>query len=120
MKQFNCDLAENEITTILAALRFYQKFALGENHNQPGWVRKIATNGGKYASLNNEGIKRICEKLNLGDFLLESQEEWPDHARCEHCGLQTDFEEFVPTDGQTHLICPECGSSNCFEVDAAR
>jgi hypothetical protein len=119
MKQFQYDFAEVEITTILAALRFYQESGLGERRKQPMWIRKIASNGGTIASLDNKGIERLCAKLNLTDQFRESEEEWPDQVRCEDCGLQDDFEEFVPTDGRTHLLCPQCDSSHCFEVAAA-
>jgi Zn finger protein HypA/HybF involved in hydrogenase expression len=120
MKHFQSDLAEDEIATILAALRFYQESSLGERRKQPTWIREIASNGGTFAPLDKNRIQRLCAKLNLTGQFLEAEEESPEHARCEDCGLQADFEEFVPTDGQTHLLCPKCSSSNCFEVDAAK
>jgi hypothetical protein len=120
MKQFQSDLAEVEIATILAALRFYQESGLGERRKQPTWIREIASNGGTIAPLDKKGIERLCAKLNITGRFLVCEEESPDHARCEDCGLQGDFEEFVPTDGRTHLLCPKCSSSNCFEVDPAK
>lgn len=117
MKQYNCELTEEEISTILAALHFYQESGLGKHGIQPKGIRKIATNGGKYTPLDDEGIRRIFVKLNQDSFWLNPEDEWPDRARCDDCDLQADFEEFLPTDGRTHLICPECGSSNCFDVD---
>lgn len=99
---------------------FYLESGLGQQGCHPRWIREIATNGGKQSPLDSQGIQRIMAKLNQGDFAINSSKEWPDHARCEECGLQDAFEEFVPTDGRSHLICPKCGSSNCFEINAVK
>jgi hypothetical protein len=65
MNQFHYDFTENEIGTLLAALRYYQHSGLGNRDNHPTWLREIATNGEEFIPLNNEDLDRLCEKLNF-------------------------------------------------------
>lgn len=57
-------LTEQELDTILAALRYYQGMGMGEPSNRSDDIHDIATNGGKGISLNGEGIDALCERLN--------------------------------------------------------
>lgn len=57
-----------ELSTTLAALRYYQSRGLGEPANRPGDIHEIATDGGAVmASLDDEGIDSLCERLNVDD-----------------------------------------------------
>lgn len=38
-------------------------------------------------------------------------------AHCQDCDKIDSEEEFTPTDGRAHLVCPGCGGSNCFMQD---
>lgn len=61
-------LDHSELSTVLAALRFYQSRGLGEPANRPGDIHEIATDGGTVmASLDDEGIDSLCERLNVVD-----------------------------------------------------
>ena len=57
-----------ELSTTLAALRYYQSRGFGEPANRPGDIHEIATDGGTVmASLDDEGIDSLCERLNVVD-----------------------------------------------------
>lgn len=55
-------LNPRELGTVLAALRFWQR--LGDRHGGPELA--IATDEGQLASLSDEEIDGLCERLNLG------------------------------------------------------
>ena len=70
-------LDNDEISTILAALRFYQQNGLGDPANRPLDIHDIATNGEQETSLDDDGIDRLCEKLNVSEELTDScKEDW--------------------------------------------
>ena len=66
MVQFQCTLADDELGTILAALRFYQQAGLCDSRNLPARFRDIATNLGQFVPLDEQGIDQLCERLNFG------------------------------------------------------
>lgn len=55
-------LNPRELGTVLAALRFWQR--LGDRHGGPELA--IATDEGNLASLSDEEIDGLCERINLG------------------------------------------------------
>lgn len=58
------ELDPQELNTVLAALRYYQRQGMGEPKNRPDWLHDIATNGDEEISLDDDGIDGLCEKLN--------------------------------------------------------
>lgn len=58
-------LTNQELNTILAALRFYQDEGMCEPDNRSDGIHDIATNGNADISMDLEGIDALCEKLNL-------------------------------------------------------
>lgn len=62
--QMTISIEEAEHATILAALRFYQAHGMGDPVNRPDAIDDLATNGGKVASLDEEGISDLCERIN--------------------------------------------------------
>ncbi len=60
----------SELSTILAALRYYQRQGLGEPHNRPDDIHELATCGDECVSLDDHGIDRLCEALNCGGYLM--------------------------------------------------
>lgn len=65
-------VTEDELNTILAALRFYQAAGMGEPENRPDWLHDIASpdGSGTTTSLDAEGIDGLCERLNTGEVRL--------------------------------------------------
>ena len=61
-----------EISTILAALRFYQDSGMGEPLNRSEPIHEIATNGGECISLDEVAIDALCEKINLEGLTWQS------------------------------------------------
>ena len=57
-------LDNQDVNTILAALRFYQEHDQGEPANRSDAIHDIATNGDKDISLDNAGIDELCERIN--------------------------------------------------------
>ena len=53
-----------ELSTILAALRYYQQEGLGDPDNRPEAIHDIATDGGENISLDAHGIDTLCERIN--------------------------------------------------------
>jgi hypothetical protein len=54
--------------TILAALRYYQEQGLGDPANRSDEIHEIATNAGLVlASLDDQGIDALCDRLNTED-----------------------------------------------------
>lgn len=71
-----------ELSTVLAALRFYQSRGLGEPANRPGDIHEIATDGGTVmASLDDEGIDSLCERLNVVDCEVQPPPSANDRLR---------------------------------------
>lgn len=64
MRVATLKLDEQERNTILAALRFYQAKGQGDPVNRSSDIHDIATNGDTEASMDDEGIDGLCEKLN--------------------------------------------------------
>lgn len=59
------ELAEDELDTVLAALRYYQDRGMGEPANRPDWLQEIACpDGANSTSLDDAGIDALCEKIN--------------------------------------------------------
>ncbi len=58
------ELNLSELSTILAALRFYQWNGQGDPFKRSDAIHDIATNG-DCISLDDEGIDRLCEDLNM-------------------------------------------------------
>lgn len=66
------ELDHAELSTVLAALRFYEDKGLGEPYNRPEWIHEIATDGGAVmASLDSDAIDALCERLNSESDDLE-------------------------------------------------
>lgn len=59
----------SELSTILAALRYYQAQGLGEPCNRPEDIHELATCGDECISLDAAGIDSLCEALNCGGYL---------------------------------------------------
>lgn len=57
-------LNNEELATVLAALRFYQGELCGNPDCRPDDIHEIATNGGALVSLDDNGINALCERLN--------------------------------------------------------
>lgn len=58
-------LNHRELSTVLAALRYYQQQGLGDPENRPSEIHDIATDGNTVlSSLDDEDIDRLCERLN--------------------------------------------------------
>ncbi len=53
-----------ELSTILAALRTYQRAGYSEPDNRHPEIHDIATCGGEVISLDDTAIDRLCEQLN--------------------------------------------------------
>lgn len=71
-----------ELSTVLAALRFYQSRGLGEPANRPGDIHEIATGGGTVmASLDDDGIDSLCERLNVVDCEVQPPPSANDRLR---------------------------------------
>jgi hypothetical protein len=66
MKQHSFVFSDQEIGTILAALRHYQHSRRGRGHDLPMAINDIATDFGRLSPLRNEEIDRLCERLNVG------------------------------------------------------
>jgi hypothetical protein len=70
-------VTEEELHTVLAALRFYQESGQGEPANRSDWIHELATNCHEVVSLDDDGIDELCERLNTecGVGELGSREE---------------------------------------------
>lgn len=65
-------IMQQQLNTILAALRFYQQQGQGTPSNRSDEIHDIATNGDCDISLDDSGIDELCEALNFGEILLSS------------------------------------------------
>lgn len=59
------ELFEDELNTILAALRYYQYHNMGDPHRRPDWLQVIACPHPDNTSLDDDAIDSLCERLNL-------------------------------------------------------
>jgi hypothetical protein len=63
------NLDNQEVNTILAALRTYQAAGYGEPCNRPLPIHAIATDDDNEISMNAEAIDELCEKINCSEDL---------------------------------------------------
>jgi hypothetical protein len=61
---------QEELNTILAALRFYQERGMGDPFKRPSWLQEIACPNENDTSLTASGIDSLCESLNCGEIVL--------------------------------------------------
>jgi len=62
---FNLNVTEQQLHTIIAALRFYQTCGMGSPNNRSVWLDDLATNGGDgVTSLDTEGIDTLVHHIN--------------------------------------------------------
>jgi len=57
-------LSDEELGTVLAALRFYQEKGQDNPGNRSSHIHDIATDIGRVTSLDKEAIDQLCERLN--------------------------------------------------------
>ncbi len=57
-------ITDQDLHTILAALRHYQWDGLGDPTYRCNAIHDIATDGGDQISLDDEGIDDLCERIN--------------------------------------------------------
>lgn len=55
-----------ELSTIIAALRFYQERGMGDPANRSDDIHEIATCGDECVSLDADAIDELCEAINCG------------------------------------------------------
>lgn len=60
------NLNNQQLATILAALRYYQANGQGDPAFRSGDIHDIATDGGEVISLDETGIDQLCEQLRSG------------------------------------------------------
>lgn len=58
-----CD--DDELNTILAALRFYQEAGMGDPANRSDFIQAIACPTDDHTSLDAAAIDELCERINL-------------------------------------------------------
>jgi hypothetical protein len=58
-------VSEQDLATVLAALRFYQEHGQGDPANRSDQIHDLATNCDQVVSLDEDGIDELCERLNL-------------------------------------------------------
>ncbi len=69
-------ITDEELHTIIAALRFWQMHGQGDPLNRSEEMHDLATNGGEVcSSLDDEGIDNLVMDLNLGDVCLVRKAE---------------------------------------------
>jgi hypothetical protein len=54
----------DQLNTVLAALRLYQSCGYGNSGLRPDWVQEIAAPTINDTSLDSDGIDALCEQLN--------------------------------------------------------
>lgn len=59
------EFTDQELSTILAALRYYHHEGMGDPENRPDWLHKIATNNEWETSMSAEEIDDLCERFNI-------------------------------------------------------
>lgn len=58
------NLNDQDLATVLAALRFYQESGMGDPDNRSDMIHDIATNGDTVISMDADGIDDLCARLN--------------------------------------------------------
>lgn len=58
------ELDQQELNTVLAALRFYQENGQGDPYNRSDAIHEIATFDDE-TSMDADGIDALCEKINV-------------------------------------------------------
>ncbi len=58
------EITDQELNTILAALRYYQANGQGDPANREQGIHDIATNFDEQISLDAAGIDELCEDIN--------------------------------------------------------
>lgn len=62
---FTIALDREELSTVLAALRYWQENGLADDpYLRSDALHEIATDGGELTSLCSNGIDRLCERIN--------------------------------------------------------
>ena len=61
----NIHVSDEELHTLVAALRAYQECGYGQLSNRPDHIHEIATDGGHCASLDDDGIDELVERINV-------------------------------------------------------
>lgn len=69
MKYKRVRLSDQEVNTILAALRTYQAAGYGDPFARPDDIHEIATRGDEQISMDDEGINSLCERINCHAWL---------------------------------------------------
>lgn len=58
-------VSSQELSTILAALRYYQEENQGEPEERSDRIHAIATDDDNETSMNTDGIDALCERINF-------------------------------------------------------
>lgn len=61
------NVTQQELATIIAALRFYQHGGQTDPLKRSDDIHDLATDGDRVASLDDDGIDALCERLCLDD-----------------------------------------------------
>jgi len=61
---FTLTITDQDLHTILAALRVYQEEGMGDPSMRSDAIHDIATNGGDQISMDDAGIDDLCERIN--------------------------------------------------------
>jgi len=88
-------LTEQEIATVLAALRVFQNLSEYEN----GIPEEVSDYFTEYVKLNDNQIDQLCERINNSDARPE------DYSRCIFCRCLTTY-LFLDRNG--HPVCDSC------------
>ena len=75
-------------STVLAALRYYQREGQGDPANRDDWTHDLATSGGDAVSLDAEGIDALCVAFNLGEIETPEQAETIEKLKSEIVSLK--------------------------------
>lgn len=59
------DLEDDQVATLIAALRVYQREGMGDPSNRGYEIHDLATAGDTVISLDDNGIDDLCQTLNL-------------------------------------------------------
>lgn len=59
------DLEDDQVATLIAALRVYQREGMGDPFNRSREIHELATAGDTVISLDDNGIDDLCQTLNL-------------------------------------------------------
>ena len=62
------ELTDREVSTILAALRYWQG-AVNGMLPQPPAIVELASDGGRYPSLTGVEIDELCEQININGLM---------------------------------------------------